>query len=244
MVVRKILHTMMLNVHEVARLLTISDKKVYRLIAQETIPFSKVGDDFQFNRVELLEWATNHGISIATGAFEQSSLANPHASSFLDALRAGGIVYNVGGTDKPSVLKSVVAALRLPPDSDPAFLYQVLLAREQLGSTGIGDGIAIPHVRNPVILSVNKAILTLCFLENPIAFGAIDGLPVHTLFTLISPTIRVHLHLLSRIGFILQQPVFKTAIRKQAASEELFAAVAAAEAMLPVANNTTSAENA
>lgn len=234
---------MMLNVHEVARLLTISDKKVYRLIAQETIPFSKVGDEFQFNRVALLEWATNHGITIATDAFEQSTLANPHASSFFDALRAGGIVYNVGGTDKPSVLKNVVAALQLPPDSDPAFLYQVLLAREQLGSTGIGNGIAIPHVRNPVILNVNQPMVTLCFLEHPIAFGAIDGLPVHTLFTLISPTIRVHLHLLSRIGFILQKPAFKNAIRKHVASKELFAAVTAAEATLPATSNINTVEN-
>ena len=45
---------------------------------------------------------------------------------------------------------------------------------------------------------------TLCFLEHPIEFGALDGQPVHTLFTIVSPTIKAHLHLLSRLAFALR----------------------------------------
>ena len=57
------------------------------------------------------------------------------------------------------------------------FLYQILLARESLGSTGIGDGVAIPHVRNPVVLHVSEPVVTLSFLETPIDFHALDGKP-------------------------------------------------------------------
>jgi mannitol/fructose-specific phosphotransferase system IIA component (Ntr-type) len=89
---------------------------------------------------------------------------------------------------------------------DREFLYKVLLARESLGSTGIGDGIAIPHVRNPIVLHLSRPIVTLCFLERPVDFGALDGQPVNTLFTLISPTVRAHLHLLSRLAFTLRDP--------------------------------------
>ena len=56
----------------------------------------------------------------------------------------------------------------------------VLLAREALGSTGIGDGIAMPHVRNPIVLPVDAPIVSLCYLEEAVAVGAVDGKPVRT----------------------------------------------------------------
>jgi PTS system nitrogen regulatory IIA component len=228
---------MMLNVKEVARLLNVSDKKVYRLIAQNDVPVYKIGEEYRFNRVELLEWATLMGIRVSSDTFEEGNLNSSPSTSFLDALKAGSIIYNVAGDDKPSVLRSLVNVLNLPEDIDPEFLYQVLLAREKLGSTGIGEGIAIPHVRNPVILNVKKPVVTLCFLENSIDFDAIDGLPVKILFTLISPTIRAHLHLLSRLGFVLQNPGFKAMIHRQAPPEVIIEALARAEAGIPTTNN-------
>jgi PTS system nitrogen regulatory IIA component len=112
------------------------------------------------------------------------------------------------------------------------------MARESLGSTGIGDGIAIPHVRNPVVLHVSKPSMTLCFLEQTINFGAIDGQPVGTLFMLISPTVRAHLHMLSRLSFILQNKDFKTALKEQASREDLMKMLSLAEAALPALNST------
>ena len=51
----------------------------------------------------------------------------------------------------------------------------------------MGDGIAIPHVRKPLVLNVRRPSLALCFLERPIDYGALDGKPVGTLFTIIEP---------------------------------------------------------
>jgi PTS system nitrogen regulatory IIA component len=230
---------MMLNVKEVARLLNLSDKKVYRLIAHSNLPFYKVGEEYQFNRVELLEWATSMGIRVSSDTFGDHAPSNPASAGFLDALKAGSIIYKVGGNDKSSVLRNIVNELVLPKDIDPEFLYQILLAREKLGSTGIGDGIAIPHVRNPVVLNVTRPMVTLCFLEHAIEFDSIDGLPVKTLFILISPTIKVHLHLLSRLGFVLQNPDFKAVIQKQASPNLILNALERAEAASsPVSSST------
>jgi len=150
----------------------------------------------------------------------------------MDALKAGGVAYRLSGNDAQSVLRSVVDAMKLPDEVDREFLFQVLLARETLGSTAIGDGIAIPHVRNPVVLHVTKPMITLCFLEHPIAFGALDGHPVGILFALISPTVKAHLHMLSRLSFVLQNREFKSALLKQASRDELMAALTRAEAAL------------
>jgi PTS system nitrogen regulatory IIA component len=125
---------------------------------------------------------------------------------------------------------------------DRKFLLQVLLAREALESTAVGDGIAIPHVRNPIVLHVPQPVVTLCFLETPVDFGALDGQPVHTLFTFISPMVKAHLHLLSRLAFALRNPEFKALIVKQAGRDEILASARRISDSLRVPVNATQKE--
>jgi PTS system nitrogen regulatory IIA component len=221
-----------LTVREAAALLGTSEKSIYRWIKQGLLPAYRIEDQYRINRAELLEWATTRKLHVSPEIFAEPESEDAAPPSLEQALRAGGIHYKVRGGDKGSVLRAVVDAMKLPDDVDPEFLYQVLLAREALGSTGIGDGIAIPHVRNPIVLHLSRPSVTLCFLEHPVDFGALDGQPVATLFTLISPTVRAHLHLLSRLAFTLRIPRFKAAIRTQASREEIFAALRAAEGEL------------
>lgn len=64
----------------------------------------------------------------------------------------------------------------------------------------------------------------MCFLEKAIEFGAIDGKPVSVLFTMVSPTVRAHLHMLSRLTFALRNEWVKNLILSQAGRDEIFAA--------------------
>lgn len=221
-----------LTVREAAGLLNASEKSVYRWIEQGRLPAHRINDQYRINRAELLEWATAQKIHVSPEIFAEPESEAGAPPALVDALRAGGIHYRVGGSDEASVLRAVVDTMNLPEDVDREFLHQVLLAREALGSTGIGDGIAIPHVRNPIVLHLSRPTVTLCFLERPVDFGALDGQPVVTLFTLVSPTIRAHLHLLSRLSFSLRDPGFNAAIRTRASREEIFDALQAAEAAL------------
>jgi PTS system nitrogen regulatory IIA component len=220
---------MQLSVKDAAALLNVPDETVYRWVRQSEIPSHTINEQIRFNRSELLEWATARNIQVSPDLFNESEPGKTALPSLSEALKAGGIAYRVGGADQPSVLKAIVGLLKLPEEVDRDFLYQILLARESLGSTGVGDGIAIPHVRNPVVLHVSKPTVTLSFLENPIDFHAVDGKPVNILFTLISPTVKVHLHLLSRLSFVLRNPTFKAALKRQAPSEELMARLAETE---------------
>lgn len=229
---------MKLTVKDAANLLSVSEKTIYRWIKQGVIPAYQISDQYRFNRAELLEWATSRKITVSPKIFEEPEGGESPPPSLLEALRDGGIHYRLGGQDKGSVLHSVVDAMKLPEEVDRGFLYQVLLAREALGSTGIGDGIAIPHVRNPIVLHLSRPMVTLCFLENPIDFGALDGRPVSILFTLISPTVRAHLHLLSRLGFALHDPAFKRAITSQASRDEILAALESVERSLAAGTPT------
>ncbi len=212
---------MKLTVKDASVLLNVSEKSIYRWIRQEIIPFHKINEQFRFNRAELLEWATSKKIQVSPEIFSEESSSGAPLPDLCEALRTGGIVYRVSGNDKASVLKSIVESMKLPDEVDKAFLYQVLLAREALGSTGIGDGIAIPHVRNPIVMHITKPTVTLCFLEKPIDFDSIDGKPVFVLFTLVSPTVRAHLHLLSRLSYALRDEKLKLLLQNQAPREEI-----------------------
>jgi PTS system nitrogen regulatory IIA component len=212
---------MQLNVREAAKILNVSEKTIYRWINQGNLPAYRVNEQYRFNRAELLEWATSRKINVSPEIFHEPESKNGPLVGLYEALQAGGIFYRVGGTDKEGVLRAVVETMRLPEEVDREFLFRVLLAREALGSTGVGDGIAIPHVRNPIVLHVSRPTITLCFLEKPVYFSSIDGKPVHTLFSLISPTVRAHLHLLSRLAFVLRDPELKANILRQASRDEI-----------------------
>ena len=230
---------MQLVVKDVARLFKVSEKTVYRWIDQGILPAYRINDQYRFNRAELLEWATSRRMNVSPDIFAEPESSATPLPSLVEALQAGGIFYRIGGTEKESVLRAVVETLRLPEEVDREFLLRVLLARETLESTGIGDGIAIPHVRNPVVLHVARPLITLCFLEQAVEFGALDGKPVSIVFSLISPTVRAHLRLLSRLSFALQDPRFKAVLQRQGARDEIFAEAHRVEAGLKHAATPT-----
>lgn len=214
---------MKLTVRDAAELLAVSEKTIYRWIQAGTLPAYKLHEQYRFNRAELLEWATSHRINVSPRIFHEPESETSALPTVADALQRGGIHYRVGGSNKEETLAAVVALLPLPGELDREFLVSVLLAREALGSTAIGDGIAIPHVRNPIVLHVDEPIVSLCFLERPVDFGALDGQPVRTLFMVVTPTVRTHLHLLSRLAYLLRDPTFREALRGEAGRDEIAA---------------------
>jgi nitrogen PTS system EIIA component len=214
---------MKLTVKEAAKLFNVSEKTIYRWVEQKGLPAYRINKQFRFNQTELVEWAAAGRTSISPDLLREPESGLEPLPDTVQALASGGIHYRVGGTDRDSVLRSVVELLRLPDHVDREFLFQVLLARESLGSTGIGDGIAMPHARNPIVLNVERPTITLCFLEKPIEFDALDGLPVTILFTLVSPTVRAHLHLLSRLAFMLSNKGFRDELKRQGSRDEILA---------------------
>jgi PTS system nitrogen regulatory IIA component len=204
---------MLIKASEAAELLNTAEKAVIKWIKSDRLPATLVNGVYQINRVDLLEWATDRGIKVSPELFLAAE-ADVRFPTLAEALEAGGIHCAVPGDDKLSVLRNVVGLLKLPPNQDPDFLLQVLLAREALGTTAIGDGIAIPHVRNPILLNKPSPAITLCFLEQPVDFGALDGKPARILFMMTSPTVKVHLHLLSKLAYALRDEGFRSVLER------------------------------
>ncbi len=234
--VRDVFAAMQLSVREAAGLLGVPEKTVYRWIERGRLTAYKVSEQYRLNRAELLEWATSRRICVSADLFEEPDGAAPQDAGLAAALRAGGIHDRLPGGDRVGALRSLVGIMPLADEVDRPFLLQLLLARESLGSTGIGGGIAVPHVRNPIVMHIAQPLVTLGFLEQPIDFAAVDGQPVHTLFAIVSPTIRAHLHLLSRLTFALRQAEFAEAVRRRAPREAILAAAEAIDRSIPSSN--------
>jgi PTS system nitrogen regulatory IIA component len=207
---------MQLTVRDVARLLRVSENAVYRWISDDHLPAEQVNGQYRFNRTELLEWATLRKLAISPDLFQEAGGHDPDKPRLDEALAAGGTFHDVGGEDRESVLQALVEHMPLPEEVDRDILLQVFLSRESLGSTALGEGLAVPHPRYPVVLPVPCSTITLCFLARPVAYSARDDKPVHTLFAMVCPTARAHLHLLARLAFALRDPEFRAAVERRA----------------------------
>jgi len=223
---------MFLKVAELADAAGVSEKTVLFWIKDMGLPAHKQDDRYRINRVDLLEWATNHGITIPPEIFVVNNETN-RLATVSEALQHGGIFYNLPGDTPESALREVVSRLHLPPNLDPEFLLQTLLAREALGSTAFGKGIAIPHARNPIVGQAGDSAISLCFLKNPIDFDAVDGQPVTILFTLVTPSVKEHLHLLAKIAFLLHDQPFQELLHRHGSDGEIMTAIRTLEETIP-----------
>jgi PTS system nitrogen regulatory IIA component len=210
-----------LTVREVSKFLNVSEATVTRWVKRRGLPAQRVAGQYRFNRTELLEWTTANQIKVSLEMFDHLESEDEPPPILTEALKAGGIYYLLPGKNKVQALKAMVQVLPLPDDLDRDLLVRLFLAREAAASTGVGDGIAIPHVRNPIVLQVSQPKVTLCFLEKPVDFGALDGKPVQILFSLICPTMRSHLQTLARLSYALHDERFKRVVVNQGQPEEI-----------------------
>lgn len=223
---------MQLTVREVGKFLNVSESTVTRWVKQRGLPAQHVSGQFRFNRAEVLEWATANQIKVSIEMFDHLENDAEPVPSLAEALAAGGIFHHLQATDKAGALRALVQVLPLPAGFDREFLLGLFLAREASASTGIGGGIALPHVRNPIVLHVDHPLVTVGFLDQPVDFGALDGKPVQAMFSLICPTMRTHLLMLSRLSFALHDPNFHAVVMRQGALDEILAEARRIEASM------------
>ena len=141
----------------------------------------------------------------------------------------GGVYHNVPGATPKELLAAVINCLPPLPLLDTNALYREILEREALVSTGIGHGIALPHPRNPMIGEGGEPFVAVVFPAQPLDWNAPDGVKVHTVFLLVSSSIKQHLGTLSKINFLCQQEEFYALIRGRASEEVITAAIQKAE---------------
>ncbi|MBE7376078.1 PTS IIA-like nitrogen regulatory protein PtsN [Pseudomonas lopnurensis] len=140
-------------------------------------------------------------------------------------LTPGRSLVNVPGGSKKRVLEQIAKVIAQDlPDIDAQTIFESLIAREKLGSTGFGNGIAIPHCRMAGCSAPLSAVLRL---ETPVDFDAIDGVPVDLLFVLLVPEAATdeHLELLRQIASMLDREDVRQRLRQAPTNQSLYQVV-------------------
>lgn len=124
--------------------------------------------------------------------------------------------------DKRSVLEELAGVIsKHEPSIDQRALVSVLLERERLGTTGIGDGVAIPHGK---LSGVMRPIISFGRSKNGLDFDSIDGQPAHLFCLLIAPenSSGVHLQVLARIAKVLKSSALRKKLMEAGTRKELY----------------------
>ena len=140
-----------------------------------------------------------------------------------DALKESCVIADLKSVTKNEVLREMASSLKeagLVPDVEEA--VNVILERERLGSTGIGDGIAIPHGK---MKGIDHILCAFGRSKEGVDFDAVDGKPVHILFLLLAPedSAGLHIQMLSRISRILRDPSLRKRLAEQGKQKDLYA---------------------
>lgn len=141
---------------------------------------------------------------------------------------------NLTSSDSEAVLGELVdqiPELRGEPEERQTLL-RALHEREQLHSTGIGDGIALPHARNALVGLVDHPIIVFGRHPEGIAYNAIDAVPARLFFLLIAPTVTLHLAILARLSRLLRDPKLRKNLLAADKPERVISLITEAESKL------------
>ena len=140
----------------------------------------------------------------------------------MDILNEDCIIPELRSENKKEVLEELTGALlNCKANLNKESLVEVLLERERLGSTGIGDGIAIPHGK---VQDLDELVLSFGRSTQGIEFDSMDGRPTHLFFLLIAPenSAGIHLRALAKISRLLKSVHFRQRLLEAESREELF----------------------
>ena len=198
---------MELSVFDLSKHLGVAPNTIERWIRQGKLPVSKKGTNYRFQSNELSKWALRNNINLDLTDKETPEKIQESNIALSDAVQNGGVYCNIKGNDVNSVLKACLEKISEIPDDFKADLLERLIEREKALSTGIGKGIAIPHPREQLSY-LKHPMISVCFLDQPVDYKALDNQPVSVLFFIFCPVLKLHLHLLSVLSFCLRDSQF------------------------------------
>ena len=142
----------------------------------------------------------------------------------LDVLLKEAILSDLKANDKKRVLEELVTPVARIADLNHDYLVKVLMERESLGSTGIGEGIGIPHGK---VKDLESLVLGFGLSKKGVDFDSMDGQPAHIFFLLLTPenSTGLHLKLLARISRILKNDPFKQKLLRATNRDEIYSII-------------------
>lgn len=196
-----------MNLQELAQMLGADARRLQRMAQRDEIPCQKVGGEFRFNRAEITEWlqqnmATMHQDHLAeVDAGITAHRETPRDEAVISPLlRPEALTTQLNARGKRGTLGELVTmAQNTGLVYDDEALLEAVVAREELCSTAIEGGVAIPHPRRPLPYAIAEPVLVVAKTTQGMVWGAPDNTLTRLFFLTASQDDRHHLHILARL---------------------------------------------
>ncbi len=140
-------------------------------------------------------------------------------------IHRGGVFFDIEGNTPEEVYKVISEKIEKPEDLTSEQVYTALCAREQVLSTAVGNGIALPHARSSIIKSDEDQKICVVYLKNPIDMQAPDEREVYVMFVLLTHNSQVHLKVLTELAGLFRNLRFRKALESHAQEAELLSLI-------------------
>jgi PTS system nitrogen regulatory IIA component len=227
-----------MSLDDLARFLGRDRRELEKLVQRGRIPGRKIQSEWQFHSTEVTHWLEQelrhysgdelHGLERA----QQASEADVHCP-VRSLLHPETVQVPLAARTKRSVLESLIeVAGRTWQVWSPAEILQAVQQREEVLSTGLESGVAIPHPRNPMPDAYGQSLIAFGRTFSGIPFGAPKRQLTDLFFLVLCRDARTHLHILSRLGRILQLPGFIDDLRAAETSQQAYDVICKADEQL------------
>ena len=197
---------MKLKISDMTEILNVSEKTIYRWIKSGKIPAYKINGQYRFSEKEIDGWISENKM---INKVEEKTNDVPINLPIL--LEKGGI-YEIEieneNIEVEELIKIIVNTINLPSNISKNKLIEQLIEREEMLSTGIGNGIAVPHTKEHIIDKLEDERVILILLKNSIFYNSLDGEKIHTMFLVLSYVQKRHIELLAKISFLSRNSEF------------------------------------
>ena len=212
---------------DVALLLGIPLVTVQRWVHQGKIPCKFKKNEYFFKQGEIEKWAKSHQFllkDVEKNSFEQEDEVE---LSLKSGIERGGGFYDLEGEDIYTVLENAVDKISFPEEVKKDLVLDELINREEIASTGIGKGVALPHAKRK---GIRKPIATIGLSAEGIDFAALDSKPVYSVMLLLSsPDTDEHLQAMETIFKHVQRDIFRKFLRQSTTKEAIVGLIAEAD---------------
>jgi nitrogen PTS system EIIA component len=142
-----------------------------------------------------------------------------------DLIHKGGVYQDIEGNTPEEVYKKICTMIPLPENIAPDVVLTALCAREKVLSTAVGNGIALPHARSPIMKSEDNQRICVVYLKTPLDMNAPDGRKVYVMFVLLTYNSQTHLKIIANLVTLFRRAQFRKLLESHANEAELLNAI-------------------
>ncbi len=140
-------------------------------------------------------------------------------------IHRGGIFFDVEGNTPEEIYSKISSMIKMPEGLTSEQICNALCAREQVLSTAVGNGIALPHARSSIIKNSDDQQICIVYLKNPIDMQAPDEREVFVMFVLLTHNSQVHLKVLTELAGLFRNLRFRKALESHAGEAEILSLI-------------------